>query len=501
VFDTVFVPGLAEKLFPQRVVEDPLLSDRQRAIIDESLEVQAGRIHRERQALRVAVGCARRRVLLSYPRFESDKARPRVPSFYALEAIRAAEGTLPGFAALARRADAESRTRMGWPAPEQADAAIDHSEYDLATLRTFLTGEKSLVEGAARYLVTDHRTLGRALQARARRWRPEWRNVDGLVDPSPEARAALDARYQTLQRRGFSVTALERYAACPYRFFLATVVGLRPRATIGHVEELEPATRGLLFHEVVHQAAAELVRLDLLSAEADAEAAKKIVDRVIAAVSETWREKLAPAIDRVWQDAVEDLRVDVHYWLRELSRGEWQPVDFELPFGLEPDGTVDQDPSEPVLLDSGLSLRGRIDAVEQRHGELRATDYKTGEAPSLDSSIIAGGTRLQPALYALVLEKLFPNSRVTGGNAYYCTTRGEFTRRHVELNELTREAALEIHAAITRAFAEGFFPAAPAPDACNFCDFRVNCGPYERERVEQKNPARLEALVKLRSLR
>ncbi|HEY0465943.1 MAG TPA: hypothetical protein VGC79_17135, partial [Polyangiaceae bacterium] len=31
VFEVVFVPGLAEKLFPQRVVEDPLLSDEQRA--------------------------------------------------------------------------------------------------------------------------------------------------------------------------------------------------------------------------------------------------------------------------------------------------------------------------------------------------------------------------------------------------------------------------------------------------------------------------------------
>jgi hypothetical protein len=204
------VPGLAEKLFPQRVVEDPLLSDRSRVNIDESLETQVGRVHRERQALRVAVGCASKRLILSYPRFESDKARPRVPSFYALEAIRAAEGVLPGFAALARRADAASATRMGWPAPELADAAIDESEYDLATLRVLLSGRKAEAEGAARYLVTENRTLGRALQARARRWRPEWRNVDGLVDPSAEARAALAARYQELQRRGFSVTALER---------------------------------------------------------------------------------------------------------------------------------------------------------------------------------------------------------------------------------------------------------------------------------------------------
>lgn len=501
VFETVFVPGLAEKLFPQRVAEDPLLPDRLRADIDDSLELQAGRVQRERQALRIAVGCARGRLLLSYPRFENDKARPRVPSFYALEAIRAAEGTLPGFSALARRADAESRTRMGWPAPEHADAAIDASEYDLATLRMFLTGRKAQLEGAARYLITENRTLARSLQARARRWRPEWRNVDGLVDPTPEARAALDVRHETLQRRGFSVTALERYAACPYRFFLSTVVGLRPRDTVRDVEELDAATRGLLFHEIVHEAATEIERLDLLAPDANVVSAERIVDGVIAAVAARWREKLAPAIDRVWQDAVEELRLDVRYWLHELRQSEWQPVALELPFGLAADGAAGRGQQQPVVLDFGLALRGRIDAVEQRRGELRATDYKTGEAPQPANSVVAGGTQLQPALYALVLEKLYPDRRVTGGNAYYCTTRGEFARRHVELNDVTRTAASEVHAAIARAFAEGFFPAAPAQDACTLCEFRANCGPYERERVAQKQPARLESLVALRSVR
>jgi ATP-dependent helicase/nuclease subunit B len=500
VFDTVFVPGLAEKLFPQRVVEDPLLSDRSRLNISEHLETQAGRVHAERQALRIAVGCARRRLVLSYPRFESDKARPRVPSFYALEALRAAEGTLPGFGELARRADAESQTRMGWPAPKDPNDAIDAAEYDLATLHVFLTGQKDEVEGAVRYLVTEHRILGRALQARARRWRPEWRNVDGLVDPSPEAREALDARYGKLRERGFSVTALERYAVCPYRFYLATVVGLRPRETASQVEELEPATRGLLFHEIVHRAAEELTERDLLAPEADPKLAEAIVDQVIARVADDYREKLAPAIDRVWQDAIGDLRLDVHAWLRELRRGEWRPVAFELPFGLPPDENPEEG-AEPVVLDSGLSLRGRIDAVEERGGELRATDYKTGEAPPLTSAIIAGGTELQPALYALVLEKLFPNNRITGGNAYYCTARGEFARRHVELSELTREAASQVHEAITRAFSEGFFPAAPAKDACNACEYRVVCGPYEEERVRKKRAERLETLKALRETR
>lgn len=499
VFDTVFVPGLAEKLFPQRVVEDPLLSDESRARIADSLETQPVRVHREREALRVAVGCARARVILSYPRFESDKARPRVPSFYALEAIRAAEGTLPGFAALQRRADAESRTRMGWPAPERADAAIDASEYDLATLRVLLTGRGSESEGAARYLVTEHPTLGRALQARARRWLPTWRNVDGLVDPSPEARALLEARYQELQRRGFSATALEKYAACPYRFFLATVVGLRERQTVTHVEELDPATRGVLFHEIVHNLALELQRGGLLSARADVRAAEALAERVIEQVSEVWRERLAPAIERVWHDAIEDLRTDVRYWLRDLLQSDWQPTKLELAFG--PERAAGSESDEPVVLDCGLALRGRIDAVEQRQGELRATDYKTGEAPPANGSIIAGGSQLQPALYALVLEKLFPGTRVSGGNAYYCTVRGEFERRHVELNELTRDAAQKLHASIARAFADGFFPAAPAENACENCQFRPSCGPYERERVAQKQPARLEALEALRSIR
>ena len=134
VFDVVFVPGLAEKLFPQRVVEDPLLSDGQRELISPDLETQSRRVASERAALALAVGAARKQVVLSYPRFESDKARPRVPSFYALEAIRAAEGRLPGFAELARRADEASQTRMGWPAPRLAALAIDDSEYDLAQL-------------------------------------------------------------------------------------------------------------------------------------------------------------------------------------------------------------------------------------------------------------------------------------------------------------------------------------------------------------------------------
>jgi hypothetical protein len=254
-----------------------------------------------------------------------------------------------------------------------------------------------------------------------------------------------------------------------------------------------------MFHDVVQKLALRLERDGLLSREADGTRAEAIADEVIAEVSEQWRDRLAPAIEGVWQDAIADLRLDVRYWLHELLQSDWLPAALELPFGPTPGGAGGG--AEPVVLDCGLALRGRIDAVERRQDELRATDYKTGEAPQAAASIIAGGTQLQPALYALVLEKLFPSSRVTGGNAYYCTVRGEFTRRHVELNELTRKAAAEVHSSIARAFEEGFFPAAPAEDACDACEFRAGCGPYERERTAQKQAARLEGLLALRSIR
>src|SRR6185312_2347028 len=50
-FDVVFVPGVAERLFPQKVNEEPILRDRERAPL--GLDTNAERIAAERIALRV----------------------------------------------------------------------------------------------------------------------------------------------------------------------------------------------------------------------------------------------------------------------------------------------------------------------------------------------------------------------------------------------------------------------------------------------------------------
>src|SRR3989475_778396 len=173
-FDSVFVPGLAEKLFPQKVMEDPLLRDEERRPLAE-LETSEDRIAAERLALRLAVGAARGKLVLSWPRIDLSQGRARVPSFYGLEVVRAAEGTLPGFADLARRAEQALRTRAGWPAPREAADAIDEAEHDLALLASALQDPKAS-KGTAAYLLAANPHLSRALRSRAprglRRWTP-----------------------------------------------------------------------------------------------------------------------------------------------------------------------------------------------------------------------------------------------------------------------------------------------------------------------------------------
>ncbi len=498
-FDVVFVPGLAERMFPQKLVEDPLLLDSARARLPE-LETRIDRLADERLALRLAIGAASRRVVLSYPRIDLDQARPRVPSFYGLEVLAAAEGKLPGFDELGQRADVTGAARIGWPAPARALDAIDEAEHDLALLSELF---KTPTIGAARYLLGSNAHLARALRARGRRWLSPWRPADGFIASTPEARAVLEAN--ALHARSFSPTALEQLAACPLRFAYRTIVKLSPRELPEPIQALGALERGSLVHEVQFELLGELrVAGDLPVRAANLDAARATLDSVIDRVAARYRDELAPAIERVWVDGIASLRADLREWLRRMAEDVgWTPHRFELAFGLaEKSGRDPASVDTPVELDIGLVLRGSIDLVELRaDGAMRATDHKTGKARVERGSLIAGGTSLQPVLYALVLERLFPGTPVAGGRLAYCTTRGEFRDVDVALDDDARTAAQLVADTLAHHVKTGFFPAAPQKGACEYCDYRPVCGPYEEQRVRKKDRAQLLQLTRLRETR
>lgn len=505
-FDRVFVPGLAEKVFPQKVVEDPILRDNARIALRDlgRLDTNEDRIAGERLALRLAVGAARERVILSWPRLDVDQARPRVPSFYGLEVLRAAEGTLSGYDELTRRAerataDGAAATRLGWPAPGRPSDAIDEAEHDLALLANLV--RQTTEKGTARYLLDANPHLARALRARARRWIKKWTPNDGLVDPGPLAKAAL-ARHG-FDQRSYSPTALQHYAACPYRFLLQAVHRLSPREVPESVEELDPLQRGSLVHEVLYEllvALREEGRLPLK--QADFEPARDLLDRIVDRVADHWRDEVAPAIERVWEDGIASIRADVREWLvRAIADGTWEPWKFELSFGLPPRPA--QDPAsrpEPAIVAGGLRLRGSIDLVEKNAGSLRATDYKTGKVRAKKDAVVGGGETLQPVLYALALEQMFPGAKIEGGRLYYCTSAGDYEEVVIPLDEFARTSASEVVGIVGEAIATGFLPAAPDEGACTYCDYQVVCGPHEEQRLKLKAKDRLGNLRKLRSM-
>lgn len=503
-FDVVFVPGIAENLFPGKILEDPLLLDEQRrALAPARLVTEVERAEGERLALRLAVGAARRRLWVSYPRVDVEKARPRVPSFYALEVLKAAEGRLPGLDALTRGAEQAAGARLGWPAPADPRAAIDEAEYDLALLAPLLDADPETTAGTASYLLQANAHLARALRARGRRWLRRWTPADGLVDPDGLARAALAAHQLTA--RSFSPTALQHFAACPYRFLLQAIHRLAPREDPVALEVLDPLTRGSLFHDVQFGILERLRDDGLLPVRPETLArAFDVLDEVLATEAAAAEETLAPAIPRVWADEIDTLRVDLREWVRRQADDVcWVPERFELAFGLPASERERRDPAsvaQAVPVGGGLVLRGSVDLVERAaDGALRATDHKTGKVWAKEGVVVGGGQVLQPLLYGLACERIL-GAPVAAGRLYYCTATGEYAERVVPLDRVGRESVATVVATLDGALRQGFLPAAPQPRACAFCDYRRVCGPYEEIRTQRKPPERLEALRRLREM-
>jgi len=486
-FGVVFLPGLAEGLFPQRMLEDPLLLDELREGVSGDLPLRKQRVSDERTRLHLAVAAARDRLVASYPRMEVAEARPRVPSFYALELPRAVEGSLPELKTFENCARDAAPARLNWPAPQEVADAIDDAEYDLVAI----AGARGL--GAIHYLVERNAHITRSLRARWARWNHMWRPADGLVTDDSAALEALQE--QRLGARAWSPSALENFAVCPYKFALHGIYRLKPRDESEQLQQMDPRTRGALFHKVQEELFRDLQRAELLPVNEDRlpEALSR-ADAALNRVAVKYQDDLAPAIPRVWNLEIEGLRTDLRGWLQHVARNDddWKPLDVEVEFGRD----------APVVLD-GVNLRGKIDLLEKHVSRevYRVTDHKTGNPPEKIPHWVGGGRNLQPLLYGLAAETL-RGATVESGRLLYATQRGGYTPVEIKLDDRARLFLQKLLGDIDASIEGGFLPPAPAKDACNVCDYRIVCGPYEERRLGKKDrhDVRLEPLTEIRGM-
>ena len=502
-FRVVFVPGLAERMFPQKPREDPLLLDDLRAHVDSRLPTQRQRLSAERLLLQLAAGAASERLYVSYPRIELSESRARVPSFYALDVMRAATGKLPDHETLEDNARDAGSATLAWPAPLRPDDAIDDQEHDLAVLRRLLDEpDRAAVRGHAHYLLKLNESLRRSVVGRWARGEARWSVNDGLIRVSAQTKDALAA--QRLAARPYSLSALQRFSACPYQFVLAAMYRLQPLEQPQPLQRMDPLTRGSIFHDIQAQFFRALAERQMLPVTpANVAEARPVLDAVVEAVIARQHDELAPAVERVWEGEVASMRRDLQAWLHYLARdgAEWEPKYFEFAFGSVPGERDAASLREDVTLEPGFRLRGAVDLIEEHRQTklLRVTDHKTGRKPDrIEKAIIGGGAVLQPVLYAVAVQTAL-GRRVHHGRLFYCTSAGSFAEHAIPLTETTRAAGMEVLHVIDRAIERGFLAASPAPDACDRCDFRPVCGPDVGRRVARKPQEPLGDLREIRS--
>jgi hypothetical protein len=349
--------------------------------------------------------------------------------------------------------------------------------------------------------------LQRSLTARWLRWhRRGWETADGLVRVVAGTTGPAIAS-QRLGARPYSLTALQRYSACPYQFLMAAVYRLAPLDQPSPLQHLDPLTRGDIFHRIQASALRALQEHHLLPLSASAlPKAQKLLEWAVTAVEREAYDELAPAIDRVWRDEIAAMTRDLKIWLERLADegAEWTPERFEFAFGLDDTaGRDDRSTPDTAKVSARFQLRGSIDVIE-RHQQtrfLRVTDNKTGRnRTERDRTVVQGGRVLQPVVYGLALEALWPDETVYSGRLFYCTTAGGFSQHEIPLLGEARRHGLEALEIIDRSIEGGLLAARPADGACSHCDFLDVCGREEERRTRRKEASRFADLDALRKL-
>jgi ATP-dependent helicase/nuclease subunit B len=496
----VIVPGLVERSFPRRARQDPVLLDAERARLNQRLGAaralplkMASAAAEERLLFRLAIGAARRELILSYPRL-TDAGTPQVASSFLL----AAERALGAAAVQMPLAPPYPRADDG---PPLVPWEFDLREIDAARAER---DPRRAAAAAARlgYLYDAYpRFADTVRQHRQRSSAGTWRRLtefDGMIDRRLAA-AFLERRSSGGALR-LSPTALERYARCGFQFLQRDVLRLESAPAPERSLDLEPRDLGKLYHALLRDLYLRLQDAGLLPlSAANLAAAQGLVTPTLDALLAARPHLAGEGPEALFAARRRKVAADVEGLLaREASsREDWVPVDFEWSFA----------PDEPAIVELGgdrmgqmgrLAVRGRIDRLDERGArderggrELRIVDYKSGRAEGLGQpGDLKAGRNLQLALYRRAVRARRGDLPVTGAllplqgdKEPIVWSPEDFAASDAELERLVAE--------IVGGMAEGAFFQIEQGEPRHYCDelceFGEICGPGRRSLTERKS--------------
>ena len=307
------------------------------------------------------------------------------------------------------------------------------------------------------------------MRERWARYQQQWSEA-GRADVGAAARSRRRSP-QRLGARPYSLSALQQYASCPYRFLLSAIYRLAPREDAVPLQRLDPLTKGSLFHRVQAEFLRRAARRGSLPVRAADTRARPstTLGETLFRVADEERARLAPAIRRVWDDEIAAMRARLVAVDAVDGGGSRRLGAAVVRVRLRAAPTR---AAMPPAVRSRCGWTAASSCADRSiwwsatpTGVLRVTDHKTGRARWPERMIVAGGEVLQPMLYSLALEAA-TGETVVGGRLSFCTAAGEFTVIDVPLPRPRGGPVSRYSKSSIAASSTGMFAAVPKKGAC-----------------------------------
>lgn len=517
-FSILIIPGVVEKSFPPLIRQDAILLDKERKALNLALRGKEtnplpfkaeGRLGEERLLFRLAIGAAKEKLILSFPRIEIGTGRERLPSSFLLATVKAITGRSINFQEF-EKFDGFHRIALSEVGVGHPEKALDEVEYDLSIGQREI-GEKR--SEAMLYLKELSPFFGKGLQLESSRWEKNIFTPFEGVFSSKGARKILKERH-SISKKSISPTRLENYASCPYQYFLKVIMEIEALTEPEKVSQISPLDKGSLIHSILWRFFTDLktTKGDPLSL------GQKDLERLLKTANEEFikfEQMGVTGYPMLWEVEKKSILDDLVYLFYEERKSKgFTPSYFEVSYGMKLLGSQRSDISaeKPIQITLGgqeLFFIGRIDRIDLKEegGNVKAKviDYKSGEAYAIQNDF-RGGTTLQLPLYLFasdhLLKHLHRGIEVECAEYYYLQERKR--KRHVrfESPELEKRKG-DLHniiRTITGGIEEGIFLANPSP-FCRNCDFTLVCGTWSRFLFDRKRmDPRVKEYLKMRGV-
>jgi ATP-dependent helicase/DNAse subunit B len=520
-FDYLFLGGCAENPSPREAWEDPFFNDKEKAHLNHTmgkkiflLKNETG--EEEPLLFYLGLSCARTRLYLSYSQIDA-RGCTVLPSFYAREMMRLLAGDehasvrtdqgliVPPFTECYEEEELENRLTLSIWSPVVGEPGETSSsgvgEKDLtATLFNHLMEHDRLRRAFKKifYCAEIEKTRelffleedGGRRKHRASVWTGMLRNRSLLEE--------LETFFEKGAGHLWSPTWFERYAGCPFRFFLERVLNVYP-LTIP-AEEIERADEGRIIHTVLERFFTVLKRdnqLPLRGTDVEKDRMHQVADEVY----RQWEEQGATGNKDLWEIRKRKAAPLWDRFIEEESRYQQEallPTYFELSIGNSPD--TETTTALPALVFHGFDhheilVGGTIDRIDWGAHTMRIIDYKDSRSDRYYQDLLTqeklGVAHFQIPVYVAAAKEFIARQQsinVMEGTFYLFrsgarTKPAVFTgedpffekdlKKRMELREQGKENLFNRLAVIVGAVKSGDYSI--SPQDCAFCAYDRVC--------------------------